>query len=501
MNLFKQTIFVYIIIFFGGIFAYLNKLIFAKSVNVELYGIFFATYSFIFFFAQFKDLGLTEATSYYNNKYILKKNYSKIKSYFLFQLFGQILLGIIFAIVLYLLKNTLIKYYFKTTVVNEIYLLLLVFFILQTILPTISSLYYTLNQTIIANLAYFLNNLLILIFTYLFLINKLSIKSLAYSYLLSMLIVSGIFLIILISKNLNIFLSKNNFNKKDIILILKYALPITFSTTGNIILVYSDIIILTIFSTYTSIANYNIALPVIMILFTFISPISTLLFTIISKYYHSKKYNEIQKVIINVYKYTTLLVIPIIIFYIIYSKEIILFLFGDKYIYANKTLIVFSIFFLFMSLRSINLSILGGIGKPKDKTIIVYKAAIFNLIGNLMVIPLYNEVGAAIVTGLGYLYMTYLSLKIIKQTINFKINFDSKIIIPTLIFILTILFLKKININYSYILKTFDIIIFLKLGIIFSIGFLIYIILSYKFNIISKNEISYLFEKILKKKS
>ena len=71
-----------------------------------------------------------------------------------------------------------------------------------------------------------------------------------------------------------------------------------------------------------------------------------------------------------------------------FTDLIINVLFGTDYILASNTIKILSIGMIFLILHRINTNFLSGIGKPQIITKIVYIVAIFNLIANLILIPI-----------------------------------------------------------------------------------------------------------------
>ncbi len=102
------------------------------------------------------------------------------------------------------------------------------------------------------------------------------------------------------------------------------------------------------------------------------------------------------------FKYLLLFIIPIVIIVNIFSKEIIYFIYGDKFIISASALniLIFSEIFVFMGI--VNNSILIASGKQIMDPVFTGASAFINVILNLFLIPRYGFIGAAIASLVSY---------------------------------------------------------------------------------------------------
>ncbi len=475
---------VYILTIITGIISYLVRIVFAHNLSVYDYGLFYAVYSFIFFFVPFRDLGLTESMLFYVNKFLVKKDYKRVKETVLISLIPQLILGVFFALIFIALSSYLSIHYFKTTAAREVIIILSIFFGFQTLQPTVLNIFNALHKFTIKKIGQFLSMFFILLIAiFLFKTNSSAMVP-ALSYTLSSV------LVILIMSSLAFKQFPFLFKEKTIIerdltkKIFNYAIPILFSTGGILILAYSDVLLLTFFKGVESVGYYNIALPCLTALLLAITPLSDILFPIISRYYHSKNNKKISSLLGLIYNNILTLTMPLAFMFFAFAKQIIIILFGSKYVPATNALRIFSLFFIFMALRTINFSIIAGVGKPKERSIILYYGAGFNIIADLLLIPKFGISGAAFATGLGYALMAYLTFRLINKFYKAKINLflQLKVTSASLLF-LGLIYLLKGLIYLPALLKS---------GIILLISSLFYITLLFAFNIINKDKIKYL---------
>ena len=478
----REFLGVFLLSLFSGLFGYWIRILFARNLTVSEYGLFYAVYAFIFFFAPFRDLGLSESTVYYINKYLAKNDLRRVKGIIVIGVLPQLILGLVIAFILFILRNFLVIHFFKTPLAFPIYNILLLLFSFQTLYPSLTYLFLAYQDILWWKFGDTLKNVFILLFSYIFFLsftNKIIVPPLAN--LLGILSAIIFLFVVSLFKYRDVLFSKMILSKSMTKDMFNYALPIMFSTAGGIVLQYSDVILLTFLKGSTLVGLYNIALPCVSILLIIFSPLFTYLFPKISKLYHSNKKSEIEHVLSFVYNYLMIPMLPLVFLFFSYPKLIIAVLFGSRYIPAYNILRVFSLSFVFMSLRNLNFSVIAGIGKAKERSAILYIGAGFNVVLDLILIPLFGATGAAISTGLGFVLMTYLTFKLIVKFYRIKIDYvyQLKVLFSSIIFLISISFFKYfIHMN-----------VYLEAILVSIIASVIYVALLFMLDVISVDKI------------
>tara|TARA_B100001971_G_C18180336_1_gene532392 strand:+ start:197 stop:748 length:552 start_codon:yes stop_codon:yes gene_type:complete len=182
--------------------------------------------------------------------------------------------------------------------------------------------------------------------------------------------------------------------------------------------------------------------------------------------------------------------IPLVFMMFSFSDLVINVFFGGDYVPATNAMKILSIGMIFATINGINSNFFPGIGKPQIASKIVYSAAIFNFIANLILIPILGIIGAAITTSLSYFIMVLISLKNMRKFI--EITFPIKIWIKTsiagILFVLAIWILKKvINLN-----------VWVETGTVLIISGMVYIILLFSLKIITIDELKDLYKRIVR---
>ena len=87
--------------------------------------------------------------------------------------------------------------------------------------------------------------------------------------------------------------------------------------------------------------------------------------------------------------------------------------------------------------------------KTKFHIIISLLVSIFNIIGNIILVPKFNAVGAAISTGIAYILFFILRTNIAKKLINYNFNLKRVYILSILLFLYALFLSFYSNILYS----------------------------------------------------
>jgi O-antigen/teichoic acid export membrane protein len=319
----------------------------------------------------------------------------------------------------------------------------------------------------------------------------LGLLSPAVAYLLAPLILLFIFGFIFVKKvfpeifKANLIIDIKLFKK-----ISKYSLFIMLTSSGVLVLGHTDSLMLTYFTGISAVGLYNVALPTSKILIYFPLAIGSILLPVTSELWVKRKKLILREGMESLYKYSMIIILPLALIMISFTDLILLVLFGKEYVPASLALKILSIGTIFITLHQINANFFSGIGKPQIHSKIIYSAVIFNLSGNLILIPLLGIIGAAITTSVSYLLMMVVGLTKIKRFIKISLPIGSwlKTLISGLIFTLSIWVLKKV--------------IFLNVWIesliILTISGIIYLAMLFILRILTITEAKELYKRIVK---
>ena len=144
---------------------------------------------------------------------------------------------------------------------------------------------------------------------------------------------------------------------------------------------------------------YNAAVKVKSIVVSLVTSIGTVLLPRVSYYIEQKKHKEFKEVTAKAFNLVVLMALPLVIYFIFYAKEAIVFLSGAAYTPAIIPMQVIMPTVLLIGLTNVmGIQILVPLGKEKYVLISEIVGAVVDLILNALLIPVYGCTGAAIGT-------------------------------------------------------------------------------------------------------
>jgi O-antigen/teichoic acid export membrane protein len=482
------------IVFIGMVISkllsYIYRLIIAR-VGVSEYGLFSLGLGIIGIIIGISLFGLQRGVLRYVSYYRGKEDLRSVKGAITYSLKTSFMISFILSILLFLLSDFIALNYFDNidlslilkilaivipiNVVNEVSL--------HAILGFQKIRYIIISKNIILNLVKVSLTLILLYFS-------INIIGIAIVYVISFL-VSLIFSLyflerkvfpIIKSKIRSIYVGKEIFS---------FSWPLVFSSFAMLIMGWSDTMMIGFFKTVKEVGLYNTALPTAQILYTVPQGLAFLVVPTLTYLFSKKDMNEFKTVYKSTTKWVFMLNIILFSIFVLFPKEIITILFGTEYSIAAPALVILSMG-LFLNYSFILTNYIPTVAnRTKLELLNISSGAILNIILNIILIPKYGIMGAAVATSISFLLTSILyfieGLWIIK--INpLKFNY-LKIIISILI---TSLLIKYISQNF---INVDNIINLLIISILFVILYFVLLILTRSFEKEDKNILSKIMRK------
>ena len=160
---------------------------------------------------------------------------------------------------------------------------------------------------------------------------------------------------------------------------------------------------------------YNSAYKVISVFTAFYVIYQYVIFPLMSKLY-TEDINLLKISFEQSFKYSLLILLPIIIGVYFYSPYIINLIYTSEFALASvpMQILIWTVVFLFIN--GVATSLLNSIGKEFDVTKIYIIAAIFNIVVNYFLIPKYTYIGASVATVLSEILILGLMMYSISKT-------------------------------------------------------------------------------------
>jgi len=477
-------------LFLASIFGFVLRVVLARQLTPEDFGLFYATISLMMFLLVFRNFGMGQALTKFIAQYQVEQNYSKIKTFIVatlgFQLISSSLLILFFVIFASYLS---VNYFGSPQAVGL--LLILAVYIFFSLLCNLAygillgfqeTKWYSWTETIRLGVA-------ALVFFPLFYLG-LGIYAPALAFVIGV-IVTFLFLLYGLKKYFFIWKYPLQEVKKTIKQLFSFSLPMIFSGVGDKIVAHLDVLIITYFLPLLQVGIYNVVLPAALLFLFFGRATTTILFPMASELWARRDYQRLTAGIKLIYTYSFLLAVPLILTAGLFAEEVIILLFGKEYIAGRLALQILLGGVLFYIITFSNHSIISAIGKPIVVTKIVVVAALVNVVLNLILIPKLGIVGAAIATAVSYfstfLLSTIMMRKIMKMSSPWKKWF--KTLLAGGMLILAISFVKSILVLSHWV----------EMIIAMGVGGMVYVGSLYFLDLINIKEIKKIIELVIKK--
>jgi len=414
------------------VLAMLLFIVLARYLTVEDFGKYQQLLLIVGMFGVVFSMGIPVAISYFHGQSSsYRARVSVYKRFFITQIL-LVLAGILLfcfssGILADLFKN---EYFSMFTVIVSVIMITNTSLELFKNLSTVTNkLKYFLVVTSLVQLLSITTNILIVIYT----------KDIFYI-LINTAVFNTLLFLILVKKNLKFFLfstTKKLINKTE----SKYVLAMGSVALVQVFNGYIDQIMVSFMLTVEDYSNLRIGAFQIPFIGIITGSLLTVMIPIISKYYKNKEYENITDMWKLSMEKASILLVPIVIFCLIFAHEIIVSFFGDKY---ESAVIIFQAYMV-QWLRAVVIfgGVMGAIGLQNElfkNTILI---TILNVILNYFLILKFGVIGAAIATTFLNYFGALLLIKKINATLksNFFRYFPYKIYFVSLFLSLVIGFL------------------------------------------------------------
>jgi len=480
------SVFIFVIGILSAFIAFIFRIVLARNLSLEEFGLFYAVFVFVGFFTFLRNFGWGASLIKYIPEFKVKGKYDSIKSTIIITSTLRIIFALVVGLVFFILSDFLANNYFHDPSASLILKLLSIFFILSVFVDITRNLLEAFQKPFWFPFVDFLKNFFVLVLVLGFFYFGLGILSPVIAYLIIAFILPILFLPVIL-RSFNFSKYKITFSKELVKKFFLFGLPFIFISTAAIVIAQVDTLLLTYFRTLEEVGVYNVVLPISLLLLQFSNAISVILFPMCSELWAKGDKEKLIKVINFIYKYSFIFVIPIGLLIFSFAPSLLQVFFGEEYVVGSLAMRILLIGVILYTIANVNQYILAGIGKPKITAKIVIIVALFNFLGNLVLIPIYGIVGAAIMTTLSYVLALILSLKYLRKLISLKISFKSwiKTFFAGLIIVLTVNILSNI----------FSFNVWVELILFSVIALSIYISLLFLFKLVSVEGINGIFHK------
>lgn len=186
--------------------------------------------------------------------------------------------------------------------------------------------------------------------------------------------------------------------RKDL---LDYAFPMIFISASFYVLTEIDTIFLAFFTTPTEVGYYSVGKQMTRYLPIFAAGIGTALGPM---YAHITRENitELKKTYYKILSILSCLYLLASVLLFIFAKEIVIFLYGMEYIPSITILRILIVYMFFFAISSVVSQLIDYMGMAKKRAFVLVIVILVNISLNLLLIPKYGGIGAAVATVVSY---------------------------------------------------------------------------------------------------
>lgn len=413
------------VLFIMGIFAslsgYLLQILLARTLSPADFGLVYALFSLFGVLLVANEFGLRPALSRFIAAFFVKKEYGKIKGAFVFVLLTQAAIAVLIGSAVILLGRFLSTNYFHT---ETAYLPLIIYaaaFMLHPLHSVFKPTFQGFQFHTLYSLVDFLKITTVLVLTMVLLPLGFGVSAPMIAYLIAFVLLPlAVYFPLLLAKLKKIsgvLAAKIELNKPLCKKIFLFGLPLILGEAAGIIMGYSDTLVLAYFS-LAQVGLYNIALPISKLLWRITTTLTTVFFPLSSELWARRDLGRLNHGLTRLQKYALVTVFPLAVLIFFYAETIIQIFFGSTYLPAATALRFLVFGAVFYTIAQLNLTTLLGIGHPVLVTKLAAGVAVWDVIGNLIFIPILGMMGAVITTVVNFALLMVLSSWYIKKYLH-----------------------------------------------------------------------------------
>jgi len=408
------------ILLFGtilGIFlAMINQILLGRFLGVESYGLFYLAFSIISVFVPFSQWGICGSLPQYLPFHYSRGEKDVMKSAIHFSELLILCTSIIFCIIIYLFSDELAKEIFHNSELSAV----LKYFAFALPLISLNNLMEAIVRSFKAvkyKVALFDVGIWLIRITIFvpFIVMSYSL----FGAIVSVVIANFIIFVIaffLIGKK--IFPNQSKYQKVAVAKkLLIFSWPIAIAAIITLFLTKTDVLLLGYYFSSTEVGIYMPALLTAQYVILFGTPFAYIFLPVVSELFGKVKMESVESLFKSASKWIFLMALPVFIYILLFPKEIISVLYGAEYSRGYFALIILATGISMNAFTGISGGILVGSGHTKLNLTVEIIAAITNVSLNVILIPLFGIIGAAIGTSASFFSRNIASLAFV-----YKIN-------------------------------------------------------------------------------
>lgn len=492
-KLLKGASIIFIASLFSSLMGYFIRIILARKLTTEEFGLFFAVYNVILLIGWLKGFGLHSAIGKYIPEYAIENNHREIKSILVFVTAFTLLSNFLFLAIIYLIPKELISHYFQSEAARSILLALFGYVFIDGLSGVITGYFISVYRFVLYSLRDVMIRAVVL-FLIIF-ASDLSVLETAFIYFSASLL-NFVVNTIYFFKCFPFFQYPVKISKKSSKELFKFSIPLMIRDFFGVLMAKVDNLILVYFRPLSEVGLYNVIAPTADMLLIFSRPFGRIMFPLSSELFALQEKSKINFLLEKIHKHLLLLLLPCSVTILLFAPFILRTVFGAEYESGSFGLSILAFGFIFNSLSIVSYSVLLGIGKQKIGAAVTIVANVINAILTLALVPYFGKFSLGY---LGAIIGTVISSGVLFFLISYQLRKGIGYRFPLQTFSLLLL-IGLTLIGMGYFLQTIVANIYVQILLFALLAIFIYPLLLFLFGITSFTEIRSIITTLLKKK-
>lgn len=201
---------------------------------------------------------------------------------------------------------------------------------------------------------------------------------------------------------------------------LLYTIPLVPNSSLYHIFNAGDRYVLSYFTDHTAVGTYAAAYTVSSFFTTLVSPINMVLLPVMAELWNHQQKRELGDYLTQSIRYSTLVSLPALAGACYFTSPLLSLLVSDAAPQIAPPFIVLSVSFLIFGIGIVGGNVLATAGQTRLLLTVDFSLATFNIVLNLLLVPIWGIMGAAISTLLSHVFYTGIVLYKANKTAAFR---------------------------------------------------------------------------------
>lgn len=422
----KKNFWLYLFSFGIAPTGYIIKVILSHEISVEEIGALYAVISLVTILSSYNDFGMTESLNFFVPGFLEKKEYSKVNQGVVSALLMQMGTSVLIGCGLWLGAEWLSENYFQSQYTYDLLRVFTFFFFADNFFNTLSVFYQSAHDTFRQKLVEMVRYWSLTTYVVILWVSSTPAELGDYAWgWVIWLMIWVVFSIIMLLHWYRDILRHGivTWDKKITKKIFSYAIWVVFSANVGLLLSQIDMQMIVFLLGEKEAGYYTNYLSIMRIPFMFLLPWVVFLFPVISRLFSQWDTQKMQEIRSGAYKYFSVLGVMVWVYFFVFGKLLTVFLFGEKFAQSGYLLMFSSLFLACNFLLQVDFQFLSGTGRVKEKMYVLLQWVLLNIILNLIWIRYLWAPGAALATGIGWVFLWWRTQSKITIPCNFSYSF------------------------------------------------------------------------------